>query len=135
MIQINTKTNKIEYKHNKILIHKSKSILVIAINKHSTLDFFEINKYDLAYVELLEVYLVEFVDRLKQVLANEIKNDFSQEKFDYNIIKLLVSEVLNYNNIHYLDFIFVFIKNKNIDKKMKNLKRLFINVIKEVSKC
>lgn len=127
--------NKIFFEVNKTLIYNNNSILVIAVNKHSTLDYFVISKSDLIYINALDLYFVEFVERFKQVLADEIKNDINQDKFDYKIIKLLTSQILSSNNIHYLDFVFVFIKNKKKEKTMKNLKKLIIKVIKEVSKC
>lgn len=127
--------NKIFFEVNKTLIYNNNSILVIAVNKHSTLDYFVISKSDLIYINALDLYFVEFVERFKQVLADEIKNDINQNKFDYRMIKLLSSQILNSDNIHYLDFVFVFVKSKHKDKQMKNLKKVIVSVIKEISKC
>lgn len=127
--------NKIFFEVNKTLIYNNNSILVIAVNKHSTLDYFVISKSDLIYINALDLYFVEFVERFKQVLADEIKNDINQNKFDYRMIKLLSSQILNSDNIHYLDLVFVFVKSKHKDKQMKNLKKVIVSVIKEISKC
>jgi hypothetical protein len=126
--------NKIVFEVNKTLIYNNNSILVIAVNKHSTLDYFVISKSDLIYINALDLYFVEFVERFKQVLADEIKNDINQNKFDYRMIKLLC-QILNSDNIHYLDLVFVFTLYKNKDKQMKNLKKVIVSVIKEISKC